>query len=307
MTVCPDDARVCDGPAATGTGVPLVTLFTIPKPFDEEGTRWRQINAIRSWHHLRPAVEVIVCGDEPGTADFCNAEGIRHLPAIRRNQFGTPLVGDACRQIAALSRAPLMAWCNADVILGSDFPGAAARIVAEGRWPAFLAFGRRHEIELDGELDFGPDGSRDEAFARLAGEGRAGPRVCKEYFLATRDVFDSVPDFAVGRGNWDNWMVAAARRRGLPVIDLSPSVMALHQQHGYAHTGRSRLDCYVTGDEARENQRLAGGRHVIRGSCATWRLHRDGLRPVRWAWLNGAFWRDLPAFVRMVGRMPFTR
>ena len=32
-----------------------------------------------------------------------------------------------------------------------------------------------------------------------------------------------MPDFAIGRAGWDNWMIYHARQQGWPVIDGTPS------------------------------------------------------------------------------------
>jgi hypothetical protein len=296
---------------AAANGSPFLTLFTIPKPFrsrQETGgdqTALIQSNAIGSWQQLAPAVEIVLCGDDEGVAEFAGRHGLRHLAGLRTSPSGTPLVGDAFRRVAQESSHGLLAWCNADVILLPDFVGAAERLMSESGLTSLLAFGRRTDLAVDQPLDLSTPGAARQLLHESQQRGRRAPRVCKEYFLFTRDVIESMPDFVVGRGNWDNWMVASARSRGIPVIDLSPCVHAIHQMHGYGHTGKSRLECYVTGAEARENQRLAGGQHIIRGSCGTWTLDRDGLKPKRLSWLNTGFWTDLPAFWRLVGGLPF--
>ncbi len=295
----------------TVNGSPFLTLFTIPKPFrPSQGTGNDQIsliqsNAIGSWQQLAPAVEVVLCGDDEGVAEFAGRHGLRHLAGLRTSPSGTPLVGDAFRRVARESSSGLLAWCNADVILLPDFVAAVERLVSESGLTSFLAFGRRTDLAIDQPLDLSTPAAARQLLHESQQRGSRAPRVCKEYFLFTRDVIESMPDFVVGRGNWDNWMVASARSRGIPVVDLSPCVHAIHQTHGYGHTGRSRLECYVTGTEARENQRLAGGKHIIRGSCGTWTLEQDGLRRKRLSWLNTGFWTDLPAFWRLVAGLPF--
>ena len=69
----------------------MLTIFTVPKPFDGH-IGIIQRNAIQSWRCLRPACEVILCGDEPGTAETAAALGTDRIPAVDRNEFGTPLL-----------------------------------------------------------------------------------------------------------------------------------------------------------------------------------------------------------------------
>ena len=71
--------------------MPLLTLFTAPKPFTDPHIDTIQRNALRSWLQL-PDVEVLVVGQEPGLAETADELGLKHLPAVARNQWGTPLV-----------------------------------------------------------------------------------------------------------------------------------------------------------------------------------------------------------------------
>jgi hypothetical protein len=66
-----------------------------------------------------------------------------------------------------------------------------------------------------------------------------------------------MPDFAIGRAGWDNWMIYHARQQGWPVIDGTPDVMILHQNHDYSHLpgGKPHYDH----QESQENMARAGG------------------------------------------------
>ena len=135
---------------------------------------------------------------------------------------------------------------------------------------------------------------------RARQQGKNAAVVCKDYFAFSRDAFPEIPPFIVGRGNWDNWMVFHARKSSYSVIDLSPSVTVVHQNHGYEHVSGGRFKTYVSGDEARQNRDLAGGSHLISGSATNFVLGQNRLQKVRLPWLNLRFWRDLPSFVRLV-------
>jgi len=66
-----------------------------------------------------------------------------------------------------------------------------------------------------------------------------------------------MPDFAIGRAGWDNWMIYHARQRGWPVVDATPSVMVIHQDHDYSHLPGGKP--HYEQPESRRNQDLAGG------------------------------------------------
>ena len=66
----------------------MLTIFTTAKPFrDRIATIQR--NALQSWTLLHPDVEVIVFGDDPGSAEACRDLGLRHEPQIDRTEFGS--------------------------------------------------------------------------------------------------------------------------------------------------------------------------------------------------------------------------
>ena len=94
-------------------------------------------------------------------------------------------------------------------------------------------------------------------------------------------------------------MVHQAKVDDIPVVSLSDCVMAIHQEHGYSHSG-GRLKSYVTGEEARNNQRLAGGRHLISGSTCDYRLSKNGLVRGVLKPLSGEFWLDFHRFGRLL-------
>jgi len=95
-------------------------------------------------------------------------------------------------------------------------------------------------------------------------------------------------------------MVANAHQRGTPVVDLTSGVLAIHQSHDYAHSGSSRMACYVNGDEARENQSLAGGRNLLSGSTCSHELRNGKVSAVGVMKKLSRFVGDIPRFSRLL-------
>jgi hypothetical protein len=128
----------------------MLTFFTVPKPFEGHiGTIQR--NAIESWGRLKPGCEVILFGDEKGTALVAEQCGVLHYPHVERNEYGTPTVDslfDTARRIAAHST---LCYINADIVLMSDFLTAYEKIK---KLPAFLMVGRRWDLDIEESLDF---------------------------------------------------------------------------------------------------------------------------------------------------------
>lgn len=295
-----------------------IRIFSLPKPFTGDSDRIQR-NAVGSWKRLaevqdEASVSVLLFGDEAGIADAAQEMQVDHCPTLPRNEFGTPLLRSAflrAQQADVGDDANIQDWdivvyCNADVILEGDFIAAVTRLALDREIESFVAIGRRFDVNLEAPLQFGGAGRLAVQMSAMRATAVPASIVCKEFFAFRPGTFDDIPEFAVGRGNWDNWMVASAKRKRVAVIDIGPVAKVWHQNHAYQHMAEaeaSRYRCYVSGDEARENQRLAGGQNLITGSTPTHRLTEDGLVRVPLSGLNLAFWKDVGNFSRLVRQL----
>ncbi len=278
-----------------------VTLFALPKPFTGQAQRI-QANAISSWLRLRPAVDVLLLGGEEGIEEFAEQSGAFYGGNVRRNEHGTPLVSSAFEIAHQVSTSPILVYCNADVILDRGFVRALEQLSEHflDNGNDFLAIGQRTDLKVEQLVDFANAHDVEALKDHCKQSGQLSSAVCKEYFAFRRTQYRSIPPFAVGRGNWDNWMVAHAHRSNFQVIDLTPAVLAIHQSHDYTHALSSRMACYVNGDEARENQRLAGGRNLLSGSTCSHEL-RDGMvKPIGLLKRTCRTIGDIPRFSKLL-------
>jgi hypothetical protein len=83
-----------------------------------------------------------------------------------------------------------------------------------------------------------------------------------DYFVFPRECFIDMPDFAIGRAGWDNWMIYKSRKEGWATVDATASIMIIHQNHDYSHLPGGQPHYKLP--ETYENIRLAGGREVTR-------------------------------------------
>jgi hypothetical protein len=248
----------------------VLTLFTIPKPF-AGAAAVAQLNALRSWRALGPEVDIVVFGDEDGVAAAAREVGARHVPEIAQTAWGTPLVSDAFATVAGLARTERLCYANADMLFLPDLLEAVRRVTR----PA-LVVGLRTGVDVDGELDFGP--GWEERLRRLAGSGTVGVERQIDYMVYPRDTPWEMPPFAVGRPGWDNWLLERARGLGLPLVDASRAVLAVHQNHGYEHVPERRGGRWH-GPEADRNMRNLGAGRAFGINDATHVLTPRGLAP----------------------------
>ena len=251
----------------------MLTIFSIPKAFRGH-IDVIQRNAITSWTLLHPRPEIILLGDDEGTAAVAKELGVHHCPVVCRNEYGTPLVDDLFEKAHSLARNDVLCYANADIILMSDFMDAVRRVAKWRR--RFLMIGRRWDVDVDKRLDFGQqwDGTLRSDTAK---RGRLHDEAGIDYMVFRRGVWQQIPPFAIGRPAWDNWMVYAAHSRGVAVVDATPVVTAIHQNHDYSHVRDGEGGSWK-GPEERRNKALAkGGRHDI--DDATWLLGRRSAVP----------------------------
>lgn len=237
---------------------PLITIFTTPKPFTNPHIDLIQRNAIQSWQHLSDDVNVILIGDEPGMAEFADEAGLLHLPLVARNPLGTPLVNSIFGIAHQISISPLLAYVNADILLLPQLVDTVSQVYCQLK--EFLIVGQRYDLSLQTPLDFTP-GWDARLLAEIHTRGRLHPPAGSDYFIFPRTCFTDLPNFAIGRAGWDNWMIYHARKEGLPVVDASSAITVIHQDHDYSHLPNGQPHYRLP--ESTENLRLAGGRRTI--------------------------------------------
>jgi len=259
----------------------MLTIFATPKPF-EGHIKVIQRNAIQSWTLLHPDCEVILFGDEPGTAEVARELGIWHIPDVRRSKLGTKRLDCMFARAQEIARHDLLCYSNCDIILVQSFREAVVRAVGWSK--EFLMIGRRWDTPLTAPLDFQDPNweSQLRNFALRSGNRQLPDAV--DYFVFSRGLYADIPPFVVGRVYWDHWLVWKARSMAVPVIDASADVLAIHQNHDYGYHLRG-LQGVKTDPESRLNRALAGGQpHLYTIEHATHRLRAGRIenRPGRW-------------------------
>jgi hypothetical protein len=233
----------------------MLTIFTTAKPF-EGHSAIIQRNALKSWTLLHPGVEVILFGDDPGAAEISRELNIRHVPEVQRVSKGPKVLRSFFDAAQRMARHEIVCYANCDIILMDDFMRAVRSVRA--KYERFLMLGRRWDAEISEPLPFDrPDWAEEiQNTARKTGLQRNGGWV--DYFVFPRGLYlERLPEFVIGRVVWDHWLVWKARSSGVPVIDASEAVVAIHQNHDYAYHPAGRSG--VWNDElAKRNEALAG-------------------------------------------------
>jgi hypothetical protein len=264
----------------------MLTLFTIPKAFQGHiGVIQR--NAIKSWTLLKPGCEIILFGDDEGTDKVAEELGIRHIPNINRNEFGTPLLDHAFRLADSEAKFPLLCYVNADIILMGDLVEAVKKVKEHSGW--FLMTAQRWNLDLKDPVDFGlrweekllSDVSRNGTLSHFTGI---------DFWVYPKGLLKGMPPLAVGRIAIECWCLYKARLMRADLIDSTRVVVSVHQSHDYSHHPGGELGI-GTGIEAQRNRELVGGKpyfFIIKDR--THILTQKGLKRARDGW---RLWRGL--------------
>ena len=157
-----------------------------------------------------------------------------------------------------ISTSPLLAYVNADILLTPQFVTIATQVYCQ--FKQFLIVGQRYDLDLQQPLDFSP-GWDSRLLADVQTSGRLHPPAGSDYFIFPRTCFTDLPNFAIGRAGWDNWMIYHARTQRMPVVDATSAITVIHQDHDYSHLPNGQPHYRLP--ESSENLRLAGGRRTV--------------------------------------------
>lgn len=251
-----------------------------------------QRNAIQSWIML-PEVEVMLLGAEQGIAEISHELGARHLPLVGCNSAGTPLISSMFNLVRQHTRSDLLCIINADILLMDDFL-QSARLVASLR-DRFVMLSQRWDLDITQPLDFST-GWQERLRSNVLAQNNLHRPAGSDFFLFPSACYQQLPEFTIGRAGWDNWMIYKAHRQGWSIIDATPSIMLVHQNHDYSHLpgGKSHYDH----PDTNQNIHLAGGQANIRYTILDSTHHLLGGKLVRPPLTAMRFERKLELFLR---------
>jgi hypothetical protein len=234
-----------------------------------------QRNAITSWTRLSPRPEIILFGNEDGTPEIARELGVDYVGDVRRNEFGTPLLDDLFTKARAMARNDIMCYANADMLFLGGFMESVQQLAS---WrDQFLMVGRRTKLNLDQPVDFESPDWETRLRALVTKQGILGRPYAIDYFVFTRSLEFEMPPFPIGRPEWDNWLLWKVRSLKVAVVDASQVVVAIHQNHDYAHHPQGEAGVRF-GEEAMRNRKLVREKKRKYGvHDATHKLTRKGI------------------------------
>ena len=275
----------------------MLTIFSIPKAFDGH-MNVIQRNAIQSWKHLDPSCQVILIGDDPGTAEVAKELGVLNIPQVLRNEFGTPLLDSAYQLAEDAAKNQYLCYVNADIILTSSLINAFKTV--REQTTSFFMTARRWDYDQDTLIEFGQDWET-RLLQDLSTNGKLAHYSAIDFWVYPKGLLEGIPPLAVGRIAFESWCLYKARQMKADVIDSTNVVVSIHQNHNYSHHPQGKVGI-GTGIEAQRNRAMVGGRSYF--FCIRDRTHkltRNGLIRTVDGW---KLWRSLRTCVVLYPTMP---
>ena len=271
-----------------------ITFFSAPKPFTNPHIAMIQRNAIKSWTLLED-VEVILLGNESGIAEVAKEFGVKHFPNVKTNESGTPLISSMFEIARENSNSDFLCIINSDMILMDDFVEVARR--SRLQCDKFVLLSQRWDYDIASPIDFA-NGWQSQLRETVRKQNQLHRPAGSDFFLFPKSCYQDIPNFTIGRAGWDNWMIYKARKENWAVIDCTPSIMIVHQNHDYSHLPNGKP--HYEHPETNVNIQLAGGQANIRYTIldSTHQL-RDG-KLARPKMTYARFMRGVELFLRKI-------
>jgi len=184
---------------------------------------------------------------------------VKHIATVDSNANGVPLISSMFKLARKNSNSDLLCIINADMVLMPDFVEAAKQSVKLK--DKFVLLSQRWDLDVTAPLDFSGDWSHG-LRSKVNGQGQLHRPAGSDFFLFPRSCYADIPTFTIGRAGWDNWMIYKARKENWAVIDCTPSVMIVHQNHDYSHLPGAKP--HYEHPDTNVNISLAGGQANVR-------------------------------------------
>lgn len=239
----------------------MLVLLSCPKAFSGGSARIQRL-AVESW--LRIGVTPHLVGPTADVESIPDDLAVDKTVTDGRSDVSILPDFNDLLEVLPTDGYGLYGYANADIVFpemlhffqfedGKLFLGTS-------RLPRkFLVTGSRWDLQQGVEVPplfdtrIGPMGS----FIGESIQAQAVKLGCPDamdYFIFPSGLFEDLKTLIVGRGGYDNALIAYCLRRSIPVIDVSREFPVLHQFHGYEHKSGGKREVYL-GDEAMFNRR----------------------------------------------------
>ncbi|TSC58893.1 MAG: hypothetical protein Greene041619_271 [Candidatus Peregrinibacteria bacterium Greene0416_19] len=232
----------------------MLTIAALPKPFIGH-IGLIQRNSIQSWLQMTPRPQVILFGNEEGTAQVAAEFGLEHVPSVECNEYGTPYLRSVFAEAERRAVNDFICYSNCDIIIFPDFMPAFRRALE--LFHSFLLLAECVNLDVKKPVDFADVRWQEDLRRRMCEKGKRRANAA-DFFTFRKGMYPSFPPLILGRSYFDNWVIHETCRLAHPVIEATGQITAIHQNHYYAAAPGETIHSHA-GFEAAENFRILRG------------------------------------------------
>ena len=151
-----------------------------------------------------------------------------------------PLISDMVKIGTKISSNNLLMLINADIILPIDFLKKISIFTKTNK--KFLTVGHRWDMDVCDYIDFFNPKNAMKFWNEVELKSKKHSCSGMDYFLFRKGTIKNIPDFAIGRFGWDNWILWYARRNLIPLVDATEEIKVVHQNHIYVNHKKVDLE-----------------------------------------------------------------
>lgn len=236
----------------------MISILCSPKPFAGIN-EWNQLNALNSWRGIADDIEIILFGTSHGAAEAAKRVNAIHVAQIETSESGAPMFNCMVKYADEYARYPLRLYVNSDILLTRNIVDAI--LAASKKFVKFLAIGERLDLLPGVHVDTSEPAWYN-SLLRLVQEGKLvshGPNGI-DYFGFAKGMWAGLPPVYMGRALCDQTLLHYCLARGIPLVDNSQSVIAVHQYHDYGHVKDGKAEVYY-GKDRQEMSKVHGLRY----------------------------------------------
>ena len=208
----------------------LITLFTTFKHYEGKSVTYR--NTIRNWALLAPFVRPVLYYPfgEDYLTEFARSYGWSVYKCPRLSKHGVPVLRSMFLHAQAINdTTSFYGFANGDILFNSNLLVTLEALRTDHATfkQNLLVVGRRTNYKFKDKEEI----YNLEPVYRYATAGKLFEPNAQDFFISTHSGFPwhSIPDFVVGRVGYDNWIVSTALNTNISVVDVTATVIALHQ------------------------------------------------------------------------------
>ena len=226
----------------TGQRLPLLTLFTT---WTNTSSKTKvHYQTMRNWSSMKPYIIPVIFSNSEHVRTTCISAGWEALPVSVSSHYGVPVLKYMYRDVKERFNSTFYAYSNGDILYTYSLINTLLELVMSdvSVMEPLLIVGRRTNV-LNVTTE---EAASWESLDKIARDrGTLFSTDAEDYFISSDSFpWEAVDELIIGRPAYDNWLLLFARGCGMKTIDVTKTVLAVHQtdskgnHEGHMHANR---------------------------------------------------------------------